>query len=146
MRRDYRQLRLHQLARSLSAFKQAREVVRPRRGWLRAIREASGMTMQQLGAAMGVTRQHIAFFEKSEADDRITLKTLKRAAEGLGCELVYALVPKSGSLSDLAKAHARRQATENVLAVEHSMALENQPVGRVKEKIEQEARRVLEAR
>src|SRR5713226_2299751 len=101
MKREYRQLRLRQLARSLSAFKEARKVVKPRRGWLRAIREASGMSMQQVASVMGVTRQHVAFLEKSEADERTTLKSLKRAAEALDCELVYALVPKSGSLSDL---------------------------------------------
>ena len=33
---------------------------------------------------------------------RIKLETLKRAAKGLGCELVYALVPMEGTLEDLA--------------------------------------------
>ncbi len=146
MKPEYRQLRLRQLARSLSAFKQARKVVRPRRGWLRAIREASGMTMGQVGRASGITRQHLAFLEKSEADERITLKSLKRAAEALGCELVYAIVPKSGSLSDLIETRARKRAAENVLAVEHSMALENQAAGGVKQKIEEETRRILETR
>ena len=146
MKLEYRQLRLRQLARSLSAFKQARKVVRPKRGWLRAIREASGLSMAQVGRALGVTRQHFAFLEKSEADERITLKSLKRAAEALGCELVYAVVPKSGSLSDLIETRARQRAAENVLAVEHSMALENQAAGRVKQKIEEETRRILETR
>lgn len=146
MKREYRQLRLRQIARSLRTFNEARKVVRPRRGWLRAIRESLGMSMQQVASAIGVTRQHVAFLEKSEADERITLKSLKRAAEALGCELVYALVPKSASLSDLAEKRAREKATENVLAVEHSMALENQAVGAVDEKIEEEKRRILQAR
>lgn len=105
-----------------------------------------GMTMQQLGSAMGTTRQHVAALEKSEADERITMKTLRRAAEAMGCELVYALVPRSGSLSSLVEERARQQAKENVLAVEHSMALENQSVGGVRKKIEQETRRILGAR
>lgn len=146
MKPEYRQLRLRQLARTLSAFKQARRVVRPKRGWLRAIREASGLSLQQVGRALGVTRQHFAFLEKSEANERITLKSLKRAAEALGCELVYAVVPKSGSLADLIETRARERAAQNVLAVEHSMALENQAAGGVKQKIEEETRRILGAR
>ncbi len=146
MKREYRELRRRQLARRLRAFREARKVVRPKRGWLRAIREASGMSMEKAGRAVGITRQHLAFLEKSEAEERITLKSLKRAAEALGCELVYGLVPKSGSFSDLLETRARQQATENVLAVEHSMALENQAVGGVKRKIQQETRRILEAR
>jgi predicted DNA-binding mobile mystery protein A len=104
------------------------------------------MTMQQLASVMEVTRQHVAFMEKSEAEERITLKSLKRAAEALDCELVYAVVPKSGSLSDLAEKRARQQAEQNVLAVEHTMALENQAVGGVKKKIQEETRRMLGAR
>ena len=146
MKPEYRRLRLRQLATSLKVFQAGRKVARPRRGWLRAIRESLGMSMQQVGSAMGVTRQHVAALEKSEADHRITLRSLKLAAEAMDCELVYALVPKSGSLSDSVEERARQQAKENVLAVEHSMALENQAVGGVNEKIEQETRRILEAR
>jgi len=104
------------------------------------------MSLGQVGRTLGVTRQHLAFLEKSEAAERITLKSLKRAAEALGCELVYAIVPKSGSVSDLIANRARKLAAEKVLAVEHSMALENQAVGGVKQKIAEETRRILKTR
>ena len=51
--------------------------------------------------------------------------------------------PRSGSIQDLAEERARTKATENVRAVEHSMALEDQAVGGIEDKIEEETRRIL---
>lgn len=48
-------------------------------------------------------------------------------------------------MRDLAEADARATATENVRAVEHSMVLEDQAVGGVEQKIEEETRRILGA-
>lgn len=143
MRPEYRQLRIRQLDRSLRQFKRAHRPVRPERGWLRAIREASGLSMEETARILGITRQSVAFLEKSEAKGAITLNSLERVAEALGCKLVYVVVPKSGSLSDLATARARKRAAENVLAVEHSMTLENQASGGVHREIEEETRRIL---
>ena len=84
--------------------------------------------------------------EKAEAEDRITLKSLRAAAQALGCELVYALVPKADTLQDLVKERARAQAKKHVLGVEHSMALEDQAVGRVDEAVETETNRLLRKR
>jgi hypothetical protein len=42
-----------------------------------------------------------------------------------------------------AEERSRTEAAENVRAVEHSMALEDQAVGGVPEKIEEETRRVM---
>jgi hypothetical protein len=41
------------------------------------------------------SRQLPVQLEKAEAEDRVTLKSLRAAAQALGCELVYALVPKA---------------------------------------------------
>jgi len=143
MRPEFRTLRLQQLERSLQPFSAAREVTRPPKGWIRALREASGTTLREFAQHMRSSLPLAAQFEKSEAEYRITLKSLRRAADALGCELVYALVPKRGSVRDLMEGRAKQEATNDVLAVEHTMALENQAVGRVKEKIEEEAKRLL---
>jgi hypothetical protein len=80
-------------------------------------------------------------FEKAEASDRITLRNLRRIADAMGCELVYAIVPKSGSIEELAEQRTRSQATKRVLSVERTMALENQASGGVKELIDKEIKR-----
>ena len=146
MKPEFRSLRLKQLERSLEPFQNAKAVQRPERGWIRAVRQALGTSLPEMADALGSSRQLAFQLEKSEADNRITLKSLKAAADALGCELVYALVPKRGSLQDLAKERAGAIAKRNVLAVEHTMALENQAPGRIKERIEEETQRILNMR
>ena len=143
MRDDFRDLRLSQLTRSLSAFEAARQEARPQRGWLRAIREGLGLSLEDVGKKLGQSRRRIQEFEKAESKDRITLRSLRRVAAALDCELVYAIVPKSGTITELAERRARAQATEDVLDIEHTMALENQATGNVKELIEEETKRRL---
>ena len=67
-------------------------------------------------------------------------------AAALDCELVYALVPRQGTMQGLLESRARAQATQRVLQVEHSMALEDQASGNIEEAIEAETRRLLKQR
>ena len=141
---EFRKLRRKQLDRALEPFLAAQHSVRPQKGWLRAIREATGVPVRQISQRLHKSAPLINYLEKSEADYRITLGNLRDAADALGCELVYALVPRNGTIRDLAEERARTNATENVRAVEHSMALEDQAVGGIEDKIEEETKRILE--
>ncbi len=141
---EFRKLRLKQLDRALEPFLSAQHSTRPQKGWLHAIREATGVPLRQISQRLHKSAPLINYLEKSEADYRITLGNLRDAADALGCELVYALVPRDGTLHDLAEERARTNATENVRAVEHSMALEDQAVGGIDDKIEEETKRILE--
>ena len=114
------------LDRTLSPFQNLPHR-RPAKGWIRAIRNAFGMTAEQLGERMGVSQPTVQGLETSEADDAIQLKTLRRAAEALGCELVYALVPKA-SLEATYNAAAQALARHELVRIDHSMALEDQAV------------------
>jgi predicted DNA-binding mobile mystery protein A len=140
---EFKHLRLNQLEQALDPFQEASASPRPQRGWIRAIREATGVTVLELARRLGKVPSNINGLEKSEAEYRISLGTLRAAADALGCRLVYALVPKSGSIHDLSEQPARDKASENVRAVEHTMALEDQAVGGVPEKIEEETKRIL---
>lgn len=141
MRREFKDLRLQQLDRSLSPYQAARSVPRPSKGWLHVVRQALGVSSGELARRLGTSRQLPLQLEKSEAEDRTTLKSLRAAANALDCDLVYALVPRAGSLHELIENRARAQAKKNVLGVEHSMALEDQAVGRIDEAINAELRR-----
>jgi predicted DNA-binding mobile mystery protein A len=146
MRDEFRKLRLKQLDRTLEPFRATQKISRPRRGWLRAIREAVGISASELARTLGTSRQLPLQLEKAEAEDRITLKSLRAAANALDCDLVYALVPKAGTMEDLIENRTRAQARKRVLEVEHSMALEDQAVGRVDEAVEAETRRLASKR
>jgi predicted DNA-binding mobile mystery protein A len=143
MKPEFKELRALQLERSLKSFVSAKDSQRPPRGWIRAIREATGLTVRELAKRLNKVPSVASHLEKSEAEYRITLGSLRDAADALGCQLVYALVPKSGSIQELAEQQARAKAAENVRAVEHSMALEDQAVGGVDEKIEEQTKRIL---
>src|SRR6202521_4078757 len=140
MKPEYRDLRLKQLTATLDMFTNAKQTARPLRGWLRAVREALGVSQQEVAIAANVKRQSIIGFEEAEARDRITLRNLRRVADAMGCELVYAIVPKSGSIQELAEQRTRSEAHNRVLAVEHTMALEGQASGGVKEVIDKETK------
>lgn len=99
----------------------------PAGGWIRAVREALGMSTSRLGQHMGVTRQAALKFEKQEIEGSIGLSTLRRAAEALDCRLVYAFVPNT-SLDDTVRAQARRVAIAELARVDQTMLLEGQRV------------------
>jgi predicted DNA-binding mobile mystery protein A len=141
MRQAFKNLRLEQLDRTLLAFKDARNEARPQKGWLRAIREALGLSLEEVGARVKKPRQRILEFERAEAQDRITLKSLRRVAAALDCNLVYALVPRTDSILELAQQRVRQDATRDVLDVEHTMALEDQAPGNVSQLIDEETHR-----
>ena len=100
----------------------------PPRGWLRAVRDALGMSGVQFGRRLGIRPQSIEALEKSEANGSIQLKTLRRAAEALDCKLVYALVPNS-SLEGAVRDRARKIAMRDLGRVAHTMKLEAQDTG-----------------
>ncbi len=110
---------------------------RPSGGWTRAVRTSLGMNVRQMAERIGITQQSATSLEKNEADDAITLKSLRKAAEALDCRLVYALVPNEGSLRDIVRKQALRKARDIVDPVDHSMMLEAQDVGDKLEKTDQ---------
>lgn len=102
-------------------------LARPPRGWIRAIREALGMTTAQLAKRLGISQPSVVGLEKAEASKAVTLATLERAARALDCTLVYALVPRQ-PLEQIVQGRARERARERLLTISHSMTLENQGV------------------
>ena len=117
----------------LATIKPIDSFVVPPKGWIRAIRDAIGMSGAQLGRRLGMTAQGIASVERSEAEGKIQLNTLRRASEAMDCVLVYALVPKT-SLTEMVDRRARELALRTLRRVSHSMALEDQQVDRDLEK------------
>ena len=72
--------------------------------------------------------------------------SLRRVADAMDCELRYPIVPKIGTIAELSEKKLRNEVKKRVLAVEHSMALENQAVGNTDELIENETRRITKKR
>src|SRR5277367_2562925 len=107
MRSQFRNLLLNQLDRRLEPYRAARKVSRPPKGWIRALRQALGISSGELARRLGTSRQLPLQMEKAEAEDRITLKSLRAAANALDCDLVYALVPRADTMQELNEGRAR---------------------------------------
>ena len=129
MKSNFSELKLRQLDAVLDRWRSADLPPRPSSGWIKAVREGLGMAATHLAARLGVTTSTVTRLETSEADDTISLATLRRAAEALGCELQYALVPKQ-SLTDTLDARAIALARQQMAVVSHTMALEAQSTSR----------------
>ncbi len=100
---------------------------RPSRGWIRAIRTALGMRTGQMAKRMNVTQPRINELERAEVQGSITLGSLERAAQALGCRVVYVLVPER-PLTETVKARAYALAEQKLASVEQTMRLEDQEV------------------
>lgn len=95
-------------------------------GWIRAIRSALGMSMEQLGKKLSISKQGVMEMEKREQAGAITIKTLQDFAFALDMELVYGFVPKDGSLDAFIEKRATILATQIVKRTSNSMKLEDQ--------------------
>ena len=99
------------ISSSSSAFTDSVRSPKPDGGWVREVRRELGMSGEQLARRVGVSRATIATLERSEARGTITLASLEKLSRGLGCRVVYALVPEMGaSIADLKRARARKLA------------------------------------
>jgi predicted DNA-binding mobile mystery protein A len=134
---------IRHLDKRFNALRPLAKAARPPKGWLRAVRDALGMTTAQLGRRLGVSQPRIVELEKSEISGAVTLHTLQRAAEALGCRFVYALVPEN-PLAQTVRARAELVAKRQAAALAQTMSLEDQAVDD-KQATEQLRRQAIEA-
>lgn len=119
----------------------------PALGWVRAIRDALGMTTRQMARRMGTSAMSISNLEESERAGTAQLGTLRRAADALGCELVYALVPRDG-LEEAVHRRAFDRARHEIQRVDRTMRLEDQGLDadQVQRRIEEFAAQLVDTR
>jgi predicted DNA-binding mobile mystery protein A len=83
------------------------------------------MPLSEMARRLGVNSTTVLAAERNEVANTITLTQLKRMADVLDCDLVYALIPRK-SLSEIINEEAMKVATQEMSTVAHSMALEDQ--------------------
>jgi predicted DNA-binding mobile mystery protein A len=125
MKAEARKRARERLDERLAPLKPVDRFRAPPKGWIRAIRDALGMSGVQFARRLRVQPPSVAALEASEQSGAIQLKTLRRAAEALDCTLVYALVPND-SLEGAVRARARKIALRDLARVAHTMKLEAQ--------------------
>jgi len=121
----YKLIARQQLDKTLSGYAVARQTSQPAKGWIRAIREALGMSGKQLASRLNVSQPRISKLEQDEVSGVVSLKTMRQAAEAMDCVFVYAIVPRT-SLEETVRTQARKVAEARIQRVSHSMLLEAQ--------------------
>ncbi|MFA5845047.1 MAG: mobile mystery protein A [Coriobacteriia bacterium] len=97
----------------------------PRLGWIRALRDALGMSAADLAARMSISGASVRSLEEKEKTGGIRLSSLRRAAEAMDCTLVYAFIPNT-SLEETVQRQARTVLDQQMGRVHQTMALEAQ--------------------
>jgi len=118
-----------QLDASLQRLRPLLDVTAPQKGWIRAVRNALGMTARQLANRLGVAQQAVARIEKEEPAGSVTIKTMRRIAECLDCVFVYGFVPRT-SLEETVASQAKKVASQRLSQASQTMSLENQALSR----------------
>lgn len=128
-------LQIKQLNHKMAAFAILKQVAIPPTGWIKAIRTSIGMSMQQLGNKLSISKQGVLDIEKREIEGAITIKSLREVAKAMDMQLVYGFVPNDDTLESMIEKRAGQLAKEIVLRTSNTMHLENQ--GNSKKRIEQ---------
>jgi predicted DNA-binding mobile mystery protein A len=125
-------LQMQQLDRKMRSYAILSKIAMPPTGWIRAIRLALGMSSQQLGKKLSMTRQGVVDMEKREKDGLITIRALRETAKALDMQLVYGFVPNDGSLENLVNRKAKELAVEIVMRTSQTMKLEDQEISKTR--------------
>lgn len=141
----YNKLKREQAAEKLAKIEPFGDIGRPSTGWIRYVRRALSMTATQLAQRLGVVQSSVSRMEKGERAESITLKSLRKVADSMDCDLVYALVPRR-PIKRMLEEKAREKAIRDFDRVEHSMSLEQQGTDNAYRlrRIEEETKRLLE--
>ncbi len=134
MKAKYKKLARVQLDATLKQFRPLKILTVPSKGWIRAIRDALGMTGRQLAARLGVNKQRVARIEQDEKLGRVKINTLRNVAEAMDCIFVYGFVPRD-SLEQTVRNRAESVAKKRMARSNQTMRLEKQELGQ-KEKEE----------
>lgn len=147
MKKLYKSLKLRQLSETLAKAELLREINVPRSGWLRTIRTALDMPQGYVAKRLGVSPTAIAKYERGEAEESIQIGTLRKAANAMNCDLVYAILPRE-SLDDIRLARAVAVARRTVGSVAQTMSLEGQslPSDAIEARVTELARLILAER
>jgi predicted DNA-binding mobile mystery protein A len=127
-------LQFQQLNEKMDQLNGMQHVIVPPIGWIKAIRNGIGMSMEQLGKKLSITKQGVMDIEKREKKGAITIKSMQEIAKAMDTQFIYGFVPNADSLEQMIENRALEIATKIVERTSTSMKLEDQ--ANSKERIE----------
>jgi predicted DNA-binding mobile mystery protein A len=133
-----------QINRRIESLRTVKDKASVREGWIKYMRQALGLTLSELAKLTSLSTATVAQAERREMEGQVSLSTLKKMAEAMDCELVYAFVPKK-DLRTMIHDKAFEKAAKALNIADLHMKLEDQKVsGDEKERIERLAKKFIE--
>ena len=88
----------------MRSYRQAGREKNQTNGLLRAVRQTLHVPVAEIAEKMGVCKSVVLDLEAREPKNTVTLKSMSRMAQAMGCKVVYGIVPNGGKkLEDLAE-------------------------------------------
>ena len=119
-------LQFQQLNEKMLQLAGMKHVIIPPIGWIKAIRNGIGMSMEQLGKKLSITKQGVMDIEKREKEGAITIKSMQEIAKAIDMQFIYGFVPDAGSLDQMIEMRALEIAKTIVQRTSTTMKLEDQ--------------------
>jgi predicted DNA-binding mobile mystery protein A len=125
MKKSFQKLMREQVQESLNSYLDLINKAVPQKGWIRTIRDALGMSAAILAKRLDCQPSNVTTIEQREKKGTITLETLEKVAQAMGCKLIYSIVPLE-PLNKILEKKAREVAHKRIQTINHSMKLEEQ--------------------
>ena len=87
-------------------------------GWVKYIRNALGMTTEQLAKRLGVTRRRVGMIEQAEVRRRHNFEITQTSAQAMNCNLLYVIIPKT-SIRQTLEEQAKKFVLKHLKDVSH---------------------------
>jgi predicted DNA-binding mobile mystery protein A len=128
-----------QLDKKLALLKDLAVSGLPPQGWIKAIREALGLSASQLGKRTGIDQSRISRLENAEKNGDLKLSSLQKIAKALNMKFVYGFVPygtdgTEDTLEAMVRDQAKRIALRRIETLERTMRLEKQALSAEEQK------------
>ena len=91
-----RKLLRKKLDKEMRYYRLAGRDQNPTSGLLRAVRQALKVRLKEVAGRLGVGESNVFEMEEREEKGTITLRSLGRMAEAMGCKVVYGIIPANG--------------------------------------------------
>ena len=106
-----------------------KSLAKPVGGWIATFQEAIGMNAPALAERLEVSRNTIYASIRNEQAGTISLNQLEKIAAAMGGRVVYAIVPREGTVDEIVLTQARAKARRIIQRTHAHMALEEQSEG-----------------
>lgn len=138
-------LALSQFERRIKPLRKNINSFKVRDGWIHYLRSVLGIKLSTLARLAKTTPSSVQQAERGEEKHKVTVETLRRMAEAMDCEFVYAFIPRK-EIKELIKTRAYAKAKKILERADTHMALEDQKVTQdMNERIERFAKKLIES-